>query len=199
MAKIRTFVAAPLSPTPPIQSLLPELQAAHPAVRAVSPDQLHLTLHFLGETDTRQLREIRQAIQTAAAGVAIMRGRLVGLGAFPNPDRPSVIWAGTQGLDASVLLAERLETLLSELGYPADRRGFTPHVTLARVRRSRHKGRIDTSRVSDLIRHSAQSDLGEATIDRIVWFRSDLTDRGPRHEALETVLLLDMDAASGES
>lgn len=105
-------------------------------VRWCTPDQLHITLKFLGEVPDEHLPAVVQALQQAAAGVAPFALALRGLGCFPSPSRPRVFWAGVEDLAGAcarwVSAADPL--LATAVGVAPESRPYTSHVTLGRVR-----------------------------------------------------------------
>ena len=105
-------------------------------VRWLRPEGIHLTLKFLGDIDPSRVDEILGAMERVAQGTGSLTFSLSELGAFPNPDRPRVIWVGLKGdLDPLGELQARIdqEMHLTE-GFPREDRSFTPHLTLGRVR-----------------------------------------------------------------
>ena len=104
-------------------------------VRPVRAENAHLTLKFLGEVGADRIAEVLSAMRLAAARAAPFRLRTGKLGAFPNADAPRVLWLGVDGdLAALRSLRDDLEDALAVIGFPRDRRAFSPHVTAARVR-----------------------------------------------------------------
>ncbi|MGH7645253.1 MAG: RNA 2',3'-cyclic phosphodiesterase [Gemmatimonadales bacterium] len=111
-------------------------------LRWVRPDGIHLTLKFLGETADQRAPELRSALARVAgdSGGASAPARplavaLGGFGAFPDVERPRVVWAGVAGDPALELLQHGLEREFAPLGFPTEARAFRPHVTLARATR----------------------------------------------------------------
>lgn len=108
--------------------------AAH-AVKWVAVPSIHLTLKFLGNTLPAQVDLIRLALSDALAGTRVLSVCLAAPGVFPSPQRARVLWVGLAGdLDALVDVQRRVERALAPLGFPAEARRFTPHLTLGRVR-----------------------------------------------------------------
>ncbi len=114
------------------------------------PASLHTTLKFLGEVDPARVPEIIARVQRGMAmqptAPAIVRLR--GLGAFPQPERPKVIWLGVQGESESnqgrlLSLARAVEDWMAELGFPREERPFRAHLTLGRVRDRRQPRAVD--------------------------------------------------------
>src|ERR1035437_1659053 len=102
--------------------------------RWVRVDDLHLTLRFLGATPDEQQAYIAAALATAAAETAPFRVVLSGGGAFPSAHAPRVLWIGiAEGSDDLTGLVQHLNRELGPLGFPAETRPFTPHLTLART------------------------------------------------------------------
>ena len=106
-----------------------------PGVKWVDPRGLHLTLKFLGDVPVDKLGDITDALREATRGIMCFRLAVGGLGVFPNPRRVRVAWVGVSGqVDVLERLRQRVESALVPLGFAAESRGFTPHLTLARVR-----------------------------------------------------------------
>jgi len=100
----------------------------------VSPESIHLTLKFLGNIDSGRVDEILSAMEKAAEGILPFNLRIEGTGAFPNPGRAQVVWVGLGGgIETLSRLQKSVEEKLAKLGYAAENRAFTPHLTLARV------------------------------------------------------------------
>ena len=98
-----------------------------------TPEQLHLTLHFLGEVDGGQMRALIAGLAELEAPAFDMELR--GAGVFPPRGAPRVIWLGVSEPDPIRLIHRRLGTILDQLGIERERRKFAPHVTVARLRR----------------------------------------------------------------
>lgn len=103
------------------------------------PDNLHLTLRFLGEVDAARLPALKQVCADTTRQATSFTLTTHGLGFFPNAKRPRVVWAGLQA-DARQLpaLQQRLEVGLTELGFPADDKALLPHLTLGRIKAPTH-------------------------------------------------------------
>jgi RNA 2',3'-cyclic 3'-phosphodiesterase len=107
-------------------------------VRWIRPNGLHLTLKFLGDVPDAREPELIAALSRAAAGEAAARPvtlTLRGFGAFPDVQRPRVVWIGVEPEPALELLEHRVEQQFAPLGFPTEARPFRPHLTLARAQR----------------------------------------------------------------
>jgi len=101
----------------------------------VKRENLHVTLKFLGEIAPERVEELQLAAEVAGEGLEPFSLELDLLGAFPNRERPRVIWAGSSSPPPKILqLYERLERELHSLGFPLEGKPYTPHVTLGRVK-----------------------------------------------------------------
>ena len=104
-------------------------------IRWVRPKGVHLTLKFLGNVPESQVQSIVDAMGRASEGVAPFVVQVQGVGVFPHPRAPRVLWVGIQGdLAPLVQLHERLEEALEARGFVREQRAFSPHLTLGRMR-----------------------------------------------------------------
>jgi len=111
--------------------LLRSLRAVSPQTRWVRPENLHITLKFIGEVPQENLA----GIQNALAGVRSEQPVTLdfrGLGFFPKEKHPRVFWAGIEASPNLKLLAAEIERATEKLGIPREQRPFSPHLTLAR-------------------------------------------------------------------
>ncbi|MBM2832103.1 MAG: ligT [Dehalococcoidia bacterium] len=138
MEQVRSFIAIELPQE--VKTCLSDLErelkrGRHSAIKWVSPEGIHLTLKFMGNVETDKIDAVEKAIREAGEGIVSFHLELGELGAFPNFGRPRVAWVGLKGeLDRLIALQKRLDSLLSALGFPAEERPFSPHLTLSRVR-----------------------------------------------------------------
>ena len=102
-----------------------------PGARWVAPEQLHLTLRFVGEVDGGLFREIREALNAVDGGAFDLRVK--GFGYFPPRKAPRVLWAGVEPAEGVTALRSRIEKAVVRLGLEPEPRKFSPHITLARL------------------------------------------------------------------
>jgi 2'-5' RNA ligase len=98
----------------------------------VRPEQLHLTLRFIGDADEGLFATIRDGLGGIRAPSFPIA--LKGVGCFPSPRRPRVVWVGTEAGDPLFHLQREVERIVSEAGVAPDEKRFSPHITLARLR-----------------------------------------------------------------
>ena len=136
---LRTFIAVKLADDAlaELARLSDDLAERWPprAVRWVPPQNIHLTLRFLGATDPDLVSARGAGLDDAAAVSAPFMLGIEGMGAFPGLRRPRVIWVGLQDPEERlVLLKEAVDRMLRPLGWEGEDRAFRPHLTLGRVR-----------------------------------------------------------------
>ena len=178
--RVRTFLALPLAPLfhSDISTLLKEMKRIHPSVRWIDPDKVHITLHFFGSISELSVQEILTIVPPIASQTKPFKLFLEDMGAFPNLQRPRVIWIGVKGeTEALGNLQESLEEKLKEHGFPCEERDFKPHLTIGRIK--------EGGRLLEAL-STAFGPTDSKILREIVLFKSDLTREGPRHEAIET-------------
>lgn len=132
----RLFVAIDLPDS--IRAQLADLARELDGARKVPPDQLHLTLRFIGGADNECLQRIKDALATVTSPPFSLA--LAGVGCFPSPRRPRVIWAGITADERLVLLQGAVEKAVAAAGIPSEERRFSPHITLARLKDAESTG-----------------------------------------------------------
>jgi len=175
---VRSFVAVGISEEArrQIADLLVGLRReSGPAVRWVRPDLMHLTLAFLGEVSPDFLDAAKGPLSEVAARREAFMMRLKGLGAFPSPPRARVVWVGTeQGKGEVCALQTNVVRALSGVGYQPERRPFSPHLTVGRLRMPG-----DVSKAVAMQFESEPFEVGQ-----LVLFRSVLGPGGPTYSRL---------------
>jgi 2'-5' RNA ligase len=184
---IRTFIAVRLPEIvlAAIDSVQERLAAHGLNVRWVATGNIHLTLKFLGEVDEDEVEDIAAVLTEAVNGFAPLRLAAAGVGVFPSVKRARVIWVGLSGqLPELASLQRSIEDRLATIGYPPEKRPFSGHLTLGRV-----KGLIAASRLTTAM--GAFRDFASETfeVDRVVLFKSDLRPTGAIYTELRQVTL----------
>jgi 2'-5' RNA ligase len=169
---MRLFAAVDL-PTA-VKHQLDALRAPVPGARWVGHEQMHLTLFFIGETG--RLPDIKAALDTVRAAPFDLL--LTGVGRFPPGSRkpPRVLWAGIAPQPALLTLQAQVAAALTALGFPAEDRAYSPHLTLARLKAERPLPEADRF----LAAHAAFR-AGPVRVESFVLYASDLTPQGARY------------------
>jgi 2'-5' RNA ligase len=180
---VRTFFAVEVSPEihAALVALKRELAATGAAVRWVRDEGLHATVKFLGAVPAAQLPELQAALSAPVGARPPMTAAVSGLGVFPSPRRPRVVWAG---LDCPPLaaLAAALDDALGRFGFKPEARAFRAHITLGRVSDTRGWAPLDA-----LLRAHATTDFGTCRLSELVAYRSDLRRGGSLYTKLWTI------------
>jgi len=160
------------------------------AVRWVAPQNIHLTLKFLGDVDAMRdsVPTLERAVADACIGIAPFVLRLSGVGAFPNVTRPNNIWVGAHGdVEIATTLAKKIEDSYLVLGFPRESREFDPHLTLGRVKRE--AGTRERTEIAQMIATAPTRELGQYRVDHVSLMKSELKPGGSVYSRLFTVKL----------
>jgi 2'-5' RNA ligase len=181
----RTFVALEI-PDPlgaKLAKLQERLESEVPGVRWTTGRPYHLTLAFLGDVVQTDLSAVCGAVAEASAAFEPLDLELLGLGVFPNPARPRVLWVGVtgEGLSALMELQSLLVSGIAEAGYRAEESRFHPHVTLGRIKPG---GRAPTRNLGPLLERHRSWSAGDFTASEVVTVGSELTRTGPLYTPL---------------
>ncbi len=183
--RIRSFIAVDLAAPvrTALRRLIDELARPKADIRWVRAEGLHITLKFLGWVEAARLEKVHAALAAAIADQAALQLRAHGLGAFPSLRRPRVLWVGLEGAGLAELAA-RVEAAMVRMGFEAEKRAFTPHVTLGRVSSLR-----GWARVEELFKAHLDDEFGESGVDTVVIYRSTLRPDGALYTPLWTIPL----------
>ena len=187
MAVIRTFIAVPVPPDVVRAAAEARARCGHirDAVRWVPPERIHITLKFLGDTETDRVAAASALLKRAAAATAPFRLVAGGLGVFPTVKRPRVLWMGITGDTAPLItFARQLDAELTSLGFAAERRPFKAHLTLGRF-----TAKSDPRRLVDTLLAAAGGAAAAFSAERVVLYQSELTPSGAVYTPLAAVSL----------
>ncbi|MFW5857205.1 MAG: RNA 2',3'-cyclic phosphodiesterase [Planctomycetota bacterium] len=179
---MRLFVALELDETTraALVEAIARLREHSPKIKWVRPEQLHVTVRFLGDVVEDELRPVCAAVDAAAAQAAPFVLEVAGLGCFPDLRRPRVLWAGAAGgADAAAELHDALKAELAPLGFDPDRRAYRPHVTLGRIKAPGHARNLEP-----LLPGEASTRFGAVDTDHLTVFLSELKRGGARYSPI---------------
>jgi 2'-5' RNA ligase len=180
--KIRSFIAFDLSNDSVVNRIATAqkmIMQTNADVKLVEPKNIHVTVRFLGEIDQEMVEKIYGAMKNIK--FTPFNFQLTGLGVFPTVNYPRVVWAGiTDGATQLKSIWEQLEPQLHELGFIPEPEGFTPHLTIARVRSGANKQRL-----VDLVQRQENYDFGNIRGDCLRLKKSVLSAKGPAYTTIK--------------
>jgi 2'-5' RNA ligase len=181
---IRSFIAFDLD-NPQVRGKLTEAQnllsKTDADVKLVEPQNIHVTMRFLGDITPSMMDKIDKEMQ--AVVFKPFDAEIKGIGAFPNPKYARVVWAGIQqGAEEFGKIFSQLEPRLRSLGFAPDSKGFNPHLTIARVRSGRNKENL-----ARFLSEMNTFEFGKIRAEVLRLKKSVLTPRGPIYSTLKEV------------
>ncbi len=184
MATHRLFTGIDIGARQPVVDIERQLDETGASLKLVEPENIHVTLKFLGDTDEAKIPIVEDAMRTAAAAVEPYRASLQGMGVFPHPGYIKVIWIGVDDDGQTTAIAETLEEQLAVQGFRREKHAFTPHATIARMKGARGK-----NAVRKLVEQHENTDFGELEVTGIQLKKSELQPDGPVYTTLSTIEL----------
>lgn len=181
---IRTFVAICLDAElrSAISAAAERVRKLAPNVKWVAPDNFHVTLKFLGGISEDRVARVQAALDEVAREHSAFDVTIAGLGVFPNPRRPRVIWVGIEnGREQLVALANAVEDRLVKAGFEKEDKPFKSHITIGRVREGKPVGDL-----TEAIEKTSTDELGVQRVGSIVVMESVLRPEGPEYTPLST-------------
>jgi RNA 2',3'-cyclic 3'-phosphodiesterase len=179
MSLLRAFIAVeiPLTVRQAVCEATSALQnGIGSLVRWVPMENMHLTLKFLGDISPSNVDMLTQMIRSEVDLYNCFEIQLNGLGSFPDLKRPRVIYIGIQAPAALVALHRGIESASRRLGYESEERGFSPHLTIGRVKQNVTVTEQQTIRRA--LEGAKIDSLGTARVDSVHLFKSDLKPTG---------------------
>lgn len=191
MNQIRVFIAVDLPPaiqesvekqTAPLRRTLGD-----DLIRWVPAQNMHLTLKFIGNIAASHLDFLKQMLTQSVNSQRQFDLQIGGIGSFPNLKRPRVLWVGIHAPADLTSLQKNVEAGAVRLGYEKEERGFSPHLTLGRVRQN--VSAADLQRIRSAFENTQIGRIGTATIEAVHLYKSDLHTDGSIYTKLLSVPL----------
>ena len=161
----------------PLQRSLPK-----PLIRWVASQNVHLTLKFLGDVSPANLERLARSLEHEALAQQAFTMSVGGLGAFPSASHARVLWVGLNALSDLEALARGVEAVAVRLGFEAEVRPFSPHLTIGRV--APNTSPADQQRIRAALAETPAAALGSVHVDALHIFKSDLRPDGPIYTPL---------------
>ena len=185
---IRSFIAVELDKAlrDVLHQIQEHLQTCHPDVTWVKPSNIHMTLKFLGEAPVMSIQTIIERLPSFVADIRPFEMSLSTVGAFPRIKQPRVIWVGIPEEHARFMsqLAEAIERGINPLGFKKEKKNFTAHVTIGRVRSTKN-----IKPLAEMLAHCGVPGGLTQKVQAVSLFKSTLTPQGPIYNVLSTATL----------
>lgn len=179
---IRTFIAVELPKEihDKLQQLQNDFRTPMPDVRWTKPGNIHLTLKFLGDVQISRIDRITSSLMDIGGRFSPFTMSLAGMGAFPNPRKPRIVWVGVEkGADTLVEIANSIEASMKQLGFPKEKRPFRPHLTVGRIRQLKNP-----ESMTKALEQSEVGELGEFAVEKVSFIKSQLDPAGSIYTTL---------------
>ncbi len=161
-----------------VQIIQQKLDQDAAKMKIVKSENIHFTLRFFGDTPLTKLDQIQDSLERIE--ITPFEIEVAGVGSFPNRRRPRIIWIGVAHNASKILdLKDEIDSSLSELDYQPEKRKYTPHATIARVRHVR-----DSKRIAENLEDLGDEVIGTMTVRTVNMMKSTLTPSGPIYETL---------------
>jgi 2'-5' RNA ligase len=168
----RLFIAVDLPET--IKKNLETMFFGIPGARWVAPDQIHLTVRFIGDVDGALYLDIKNELEEVS--ISPFDIRLKGVGHFPPRGMPRVLWVGLDKNESLQLLRKKIDTTLLKIGLEPERRKFSPHITLARLKNT------PIQKIANFLSGNGMFNQKPFQVDDYKLYSSTLTPKGAIHK-----------------
>ena len=181
---LRCFIAIEIPETikKSVADIIDNLKKSDSDVKWVPEENIHITLQFLGETEESLIPDIKGALYKILAPYSSFYIKIADVGCFPSGKRPRVIWVGMEGPQALIDLYKDISSEMVKFGYQKEERGFTPHVTIGRVKSNRNMG--------ELLRRLEEfkvTDFPDFEVQNIKLVKSELKPSGAKYYSLAEI------------
>ncbi len=182
MSSFRGFIAIDINISEKIEKIIDELKQSGANLKIVKPKKMHITLKFLGDTKENLKNKISKIIERSVENIEPFEIELKSTGAFPNENYIKVLWIGINKGEIIGEIAKKIDNDLSNIGFKKEKRKFSPHITIARVKSAKNKDEI----IKILKKHRDET-LLKMKVNSIKLKKSRLTQKGPIYETLKEI------------
>lgn len=182
--KFRAFISTDIDVSESIWNFYNALMQYDTSLKVVNPENIHITLKFLGNIDEKLVPRIKKIMEESVKGINPFYVNLRGVGAFPSMSNIRVIWIGISNSELLGNISNKLEEKLEVLGFKREARPFSPHITLARTKKA-----VKMKEIRELMEEWTNTEFSTQLIDRIRLKKSVLTPKGPIYTTVEEVSL----------
>jgi len=180
METIRVFIAIKIDMNQTIIRFVNDVRKSDAGVKLVESENMHITLKFLGDTKVESIEKIKAIIKRSCLELKPFIMKFRGVGVFPNQHYLKVVWIGIHDAQQLIPFIKTIDDRLHQLGFKREKRDFSPHLTIGRVRTAKNKQKL-----LQIIQEYQETIFGEQHIETIQLMKSDLTPKGPIYTTLE--------------
>lgn len=184
MSIFRGFIAIDITATPALLKFVKEISKTGADVKLVEPENIHITMKFLGDTDEKYIDAIEMSIKESVKDIPPFPITLKGTGVFPNNNYIKVLWVGIIDTSKLETIARSIDTSLAPLGFKKEQKGFSAHLTVGRVKTARKKDQL-----LSVVEQFNTEEFTTQEVRSIVLKKSELTPKGPIYTTLRTINL----------
>ena len=182
MSKFRGFIAIDIRSFPLLLQFENEIRNLGADVKLVEPENIHITLKFLGDTDDEHIDRIGEIMNDAVKEIDPFEIQLKGAGVFPDQKYIRVMWIGMKNGEQIGEIVNKIDEQITKLGFKKEKRGFSAHLTIARVKSAKNKEKL-----LQVIEKYRDIEFGNFKVDSIKLKKSELTPKGPIYTTLKEI------------
>ena len=174
MEKIRSFIAIDVSYNEKINNLINEIKKSGAIIKLVEPENIHITLKFLGDVPHNKLSEIEDIIKNSIIDIEPFQFNLEGVGVFPNQKFIKILWIGIKNSEILEKISKRINQKINLMFKDIKQQKFIPHITIGRIKSAKNKEKI-----LEIVDKYKTYKFANIRVDSIKLKKSELTSKGP--------------------
>jgi len=182
MTKFRGFIAIDVESNKKLTDFENEIKKTGADLKLVETNNIHITLKFLGDTEETLIDEIEKIMTNAAKAISSFNIQLKGSGVFPNNTYIKIVWLGIKNGEPIAEMAQRIDDQTSKIGFEKEKRGFSPHLTIARVKTARNKDKL-----LQVLEKYRDVEFADIKVEAVKLKKSELTPNGPIYTDLKII------------
>ncbi|MDH7517703.1 MAG: RNA 2',3'-cyclic phosphodiesterase [Candidatus Thermoplasmatota archaeon] len=182
MSKFRGFIAIDIESNKKLVDFENEIKKIGADLKLVEPENIHITLKFLGDTEEMLINEMEKIIKNSVKETKPFNIQLKGTGVFPNQNYIKVVWIGIQNSEPIAEIAKKIDEQTSKIGFEKEKRGFSPHLTIARVKTAKNKKKL-----LQVLEKYRDIEFADIKVETVKLKKSDLTPKGPIYTDLKII------------
>jgi len=182
MSKFRGFISIDIEPNKKLIEFENEIKKTGADLKLVEPENIHITLKFLGDAEETLINELEEIINNAVKETKSFNIKLKGTGVFPNNNYIKVVWLGIQNSEPVAEIAKKIDEQTSKIGFEKEKRVFSPHLTIARVKTAKNKEKL-----LQFLEKYQDVEFADIKVEAIKLKKSELTPKGPIYTDLKLI------------